>query len=200
MITSASTPRLRVIQTWYVIVLLLVAVTERPWAHHWSGQLASIAGLLLMTGAALGRVWTSMFIAGHKEERLVTAGPYSLCRHPLYALSLVGGLGVGLASRSAVILLITLALLVLLHLHAMRIEEQTLRARYGEEFRGYCEEVPLLMPRSLAARTPNEVHINVRLYWKAFLDAGSFIALYAVIAALDGLRAANRLPSWCVLW
>lgn len=200
MTTSASTPRLRVVQTWYAIVLLLVAVTERPWAHHWSGEVASIVGLLLMAGAALARVWTSVFIAGHKEERLVTVGPYSLCRHPLYALSLVSGLGVGLASRSVVILLITLALLVLLQLHAMRIEEQTLRARYGEEFRRYCEEVPLLIPRSLGARTPNDVHINVPVYWKAFLDAGSFIALYAVIAALEGLRAANRLPSWFVLW
>ncbi len=200
MTTSASTPRLRVTQAWYTVVVLLVAVTERPWGHHWSAELASIVGLLLMASAALGRVWTSAFIAGHKEEQLVTVGPYSLCRHPLYALSLVGGLGVGLATRSVVILLVTLALLVLLHLRAIRLEERALRAQYGEAFERYCEEVPVLIPGARTARTPNEVHINVRLYWKAFLDAGSFIALYAVIAALDRLRAANHLPTWCVLW
>ncbi len=200
MTPSISTPRLRITLAWYAIVLLLVAVTERPWTQHWSGELARVLGLLLMAGAALGRVWTSAFIAGYKDERLVSAGPYSLCRHPLYALSLVGGVGVGLASRSAVILLITVALLALLHLRAIHVEEQALRRQHGEAFRSYCVQVPRLLPRVLKAHTPHEATINLSLYWKAFLDAGSFIALYAAIAALDGLRAAGRLPTVFVLW
>ena len=89
-----STPRLRITLAWYVIVLVLVAISERPWAHVPSGETARIAGLLLMAGAALGRVWVSAFIAGSKDQRLVTTGPYALCRHPLYALSLLGGIGV----------------------------------------------------------------------------------------------------------
>lgn len=200
MTTSASTPRLRITHGWYVIVLLLIAVSERPWSHHWSGDVASAAGLLLMAGAALGRMWTSAFIAGHKDERLVTVGPYSLCRHPLYALSLLGGLGVGLASRSVVILFITLTLLALLHRHAIRLEEQMLRGRYGDEFRRYCDEVPSLIPRTLTTRAPDELQLKVSLYRKAFLDAGSFVALYVLITALDGLRARQCLPSWLVLW
>jgi len=38
------------------------------------------------------------------------------------------------------------------------------------------------------------------VYWKAFLDAGSVIALYAAIAVLDALHAAALLPAWFVLW
>ena len=200
MTTSTSTPRLRVTLAWYAAVLVLVAVSERPWSHHESGDLAGIAGLLLMAAAALGRVWTSAFIAGSKDERLVTNGPYSLCRHPLYALSLIGGLGVGLATRSVVILAITLLLLAVLLLRAMRAEERMLSARHGAEFRRYCDEVPLLIPRTLKAREPQVLQLNVDLYWKAFLDAGSFIALYAAIVALDALRAAQRLPTLFVLW
>ncbi|HSD75053.1 MAG TPA: methyltransferase, partial [Steroidobacteraceae bacterium] len=104
MTTSISTARVRLTLAWYALVVLLIAVSERPWTHHWSGAAALVLGLLLMSCAALGRAWTSLFIAGHKDERLVTTGPYALCRHPLYALSLLGGLGVGLASRSVVIL------------------------------------------------------------------------------------------------
>ena len=200
MTTSGSTPRVRTILAWYVIVLLLVAVSERPWSSHASGDLAGIVGLLLMAAAALGRVWTSAFIGGSKDERLVTAGPYSLCRHPLYALSLLGGLGVGLASRSVVILVITVALLSLLHLRAMRLEERTLGARHGAEFQRYCAAVPPLIPRTLRGRSPQLVQVQVEIYWKAFLDAGSFIALYAAIVALDALRAAHRLPTLFVLW
>lgn len=199
MTTSASTPRLRITQSWYLIVLLLVAVSERPWSQHWSGELASIAGLLLMTGAALGRVWVSAFIAGYKDERLITSGPYSLCRHPLYAYSLLGGFGVGLASRSVVILGITMLLLFVLYIRAIRDEERMLSARQAEAFRRYRDEVPCLIPRTLKSRAPPEVQLNVALYWKAFLDAGSFIALYAAIAVLDSLHAADLLPTWFVL-
>lgn len=200
MTTSTSTPRLRITLAWYAAVVVLVAVSERPWSHHWSGDLASIAGLLLMAAAALGRVWTSAFMAGSKDERLVTTGPYSLCRHPLYALSLLGGLGVGLATRSVVILAITAMLLAFLHLRAMRTEERMLSARHGVEFRRYCDEAPLLIPRTLKTREPQLLQLNVAVYWKAFLDAGSFVILYAAIVALDALRAAHRLPTLLVLW
>lgn len=199
MTTSASTPRLRITQGWYLIVLLLVAVSERPWSQHWSGDLASIAGLLLMAGAALGRVWVSAFIAGYKDERLITTGPYSLCRHPLYGLSLLGGLGVGLASRSLVILAITMLLLGVLCIRAIRDEERMLAARQAEAFRRYRDEVPCLIPRTLKSRAPPELQLNVAHYWKAFLDAGSFIALYAAIAVLDSMHAADVLPMWFVV-
>jgi protein-S-isoprenylcysteine O-methyltransferase Ste14 len=200
MTTSSSTPRLRITLAWYVAVLILVAISERPWVHLPGGDFAAIAGFVLMTGAALGRVWTSAFIAGSKDERLVTTGPYAFCRHPLYALSLLGGAGVGLATRSVVILAITVVLLTLLHLRAIRHEERTLEARHGAEFRQYCEDVPMLLPRTLHDRRPQFVQLNVEVYWKAFLDAGSFIALYAAIATLDALRAAQRLPTAFVLW
>lgn len=200
MTASSSSPRLRITLVWYLTVLVLVAISERPWAHLPSGDLAGIAGLLLMTGAALGRVWTSAFIAGSKDERLVTTGPYALCRHPLYAWSLLGGVGVGLATRSVVILAVTVTLLAGLHWRAIRREERALSARHEAEFRRYCEAVPLLVPRSLKNRGPQLVQLNVEVYWKAFLDAGSFIALYAAVAALDALRAAQRLPTLLVLW
>ena len=200
MTTSMSTLRLRITLAWYVIVLVLVAISERPWSQLPSGEVARIAGLLLMAGAALGRVWTSAFIAGSKDERLVTTGPYARCRHPLYALSLLGGIGVGLAARSVVLLALTLALLTWLHLRAIRAEERLLEARHGEEFRRYCAAVPLLLPRAAGQRAPHAVQLNVEVYWKAFLDAGSFIALYAAIAALDALRDAHRLPTALVLW
>lgn len=200
MTPSVSTPRLRMTLAWYVIVLLLVAFSERPWSRHWSSDFASVAGLLLMAGAALGRVWTSAFIAGSKDERLVTVGPYSLCRHPLYAWSLVGGLGVGLASRSIVLLALTVILLAALHARAIRHEERMLADRFPDAFRRYREEVPCLIPRTLRSQEPLEVRLGVAVYWKAFLDAGSFIALYAAIAVLDGLHAAAVLPAWFVLW
>jgi len=52
-----------------------------------AGQALQLAGLLCVACAALGRIWSSIFIAGYKDARLVRRGPYAMLRHPLYALS-----------------------------------------------------------------------------------------------------------------
>jgi protein-S-isoprenylcysteine O-methyltransferase Ste14 len=200
MTRSASTPRLRLILLWYVLVILLVAVSERPWSHRWSGELAWIAGLVLIAAAALGRIWCSAFIAGHKDEQLVTWGPYSLCRHPLYALSMLAGVGIGLASRSMILLLSTVVLLVVLHVRAARREDRLMLARHGEAFRSYAARVPSFLPRRWRADTPASAAVNVDLFWKSFLDAGSLFALYAAISTCDVLQRGLHWPAAFRLW
>jgi hypothetical protein len=91
---SPSTPRLRITIALLVAVLVLVAVSERGWATGLAGEALQLAGLAGIACAALGRVWTSVFIAGRKDEALVRAGPYSALRHPLYGLSLLAALGI----------------------------------------------------------------------------------------------------------
>ena len=67
MTESASTPRLRAT---FAIYLALIAVTavvgprEIPAAwYYFSG----LAGFVLVALACLGRIWCSLFIAGHKD-------------------------------------------------------------------------------------------------------------------------------------
>src|SRR5262245_12361134 len=175
MTTSSSTPRLRITLAWYVVLLVLVAVTDRN-ALGAGGAWASLAGLVLMVLAALGRIWVSVHIAGRKNERLVTTGPYAMCRHPLYALSLLGGLGVGLATRSIALTAATLAVLSALYSMAIRSEERWLRHEYGAAFDEYCARVPALLPRwNRDGVEPQTVTVALTVYWKAFLDAASFL-------------------------
>ena len=100
MTESASTPRLRAT---FAIYLALIAATPvvGPRKSRWAGvAVAGVAGFVCVALACLGRIWCSLFIAGHKDEVLVTTGPYAHCRHPLYSFSMVGALGLGLASKS----------------------------------------------------------------------------------------------------
>ena len=200
MTRSPSTPRLRLTLLWYLLVIVLVAISERPWSAHWSGQWAALAGLLLVAVAALGRIWCSVFIAGHKDEELVTIGPYSLCRNPLYALSMLAGAGIGLASRSVILLAATIALLALLHVRAVRDEEQVLLTRHGGAFQRYCSQVPRFLPRHWRATTSPGMTVNVVVLWKAFLDAASLFVLYATIVACDFLQRAMHWPAALTLW
>ena len=66
----------------------------------------AVHGVMMFLGVALallctcGRVYSTAFIGGAKNQQLVTWGPYSLCRNPLYFFSLCGAAGIGLMSGS----------------------------------------------------------------------------------------------------
>lgn len=200
MTVSASTPRLRLTLVWYLIVIVLAALSHRPWSAGFAGAIADLAGLVLMSAAALGRIWTSVFIAGQKDTQLVTSGPYAMCRNPLYALSIVGGLGVGLAAGSVVLTIFTLALLFVVSLRAIGAEEKFLLSRYGDVFRRYCADVPRLMPAWGRYSPPTTTTVDIPVYAKAFRDAGSFILIFVLLQLADVLRAAGLMPTLFTLW
>src|SRR5438128_173830 len=122
MTESASTPRLRAT---FAIYLALVAATPlvgpREIPAGWS-CLLDIAGFVCVTLACLGRIWCSLFIAGHKDEVLVTTGPYSHCRHPLYSFSILGALGLGFASKSLLLCAVVVMLVAGLVVYAASCE------------------------------------------------------------------------------
>lgn len=198
MTTSASTPRLRITQTWYLALLLLACVNAGSALPAAADTVCDTLALLLVGGAFLGRIWCSAFIAGRKDQVLVTAGPYSRCRNPLYSLSWLGAAGLGLATRSVTLTASTLALLALLYWRAALAEEKILQSLHGAAFTAWCKHTPrfLPLPRAAApAATPAQLQQPAQIYWKAFQDAGSMLLLYALIEAARGLREIGVLPT-----
>jgi protein-S-isoprenylcysteine O-methyltransferase Ste14 len=188
MTESASTPRLRATFAIYVALIAATAFvgpTELPGVVYY---LANVSGFICVVLACLGRIWCSMFIAGHKDETLVTTGPYAACRHPLYALSIVGAFGLGLTTKSALLCLMVVMLVGALVVYAASCEEQFLADAFPEDFKAYVSATPnMWWPRLRAATLPDDLDARNRdvipaVYWKAFLDAGSFFALYLLVA------------------
>ena len=160
MTTSASTPRLRVTLLWYLCLLLLTAVTRSaPLPVLLRGALDLLA-LLTIVAACLGRVWCSVFIAGRKDAELVTNGPYALCRHPLYTLSLLGGVGLGLATHSFTLTIATLVVQGVLFSRAAREEERFMTARFDVR---YADVDPKLLP---ATESLKETLARVLPFWE----------------------------------
>lgn len=196
MTRSASTPRLQITYVWYA-VLIVAAATARPslQPNVLVDQALTIASLALVGLAILGRIWCSAHIAGRKDSQLVTEGPYSLCRHPLYALSFIGGLGLGLTTRSMSLTLVTALVLGALLTTAARREEQRQESLHGAAFSDYARVTPRWWPRWSGYRAAACLELDPRLFWKAFLDAGSFLLLYMLIEAARSLRQAGLLPT-----
>jgi protein-S-isoprenylcysteine O-methyltransferase Ste14 len=195
MTTSRSTPRLRLTAMVLAGLLLLVATTERRWAQGLAGQLLQLGGFACVACAALGRVWTSVFIAGFKDQRVVRSGPYSQLRHPLYALSLIAMLGVGLTSRSLAIAIALPVLSAALYLRAARAEDLHLAAVHSRVFEEYRRAVPSFLPRARGEPLPDSLEIRPRIFGKAFLDAGSLLGYWGLLQVADLLQQSGITPT-----
>lgn len=195
MTTSASTPRLRLTLLWYLGLVAAAALNRPAVLPAPLVVLLDAMALLLVALALLGRLWCSVFIAGRKDEQLVVEGPYSACRHPLYTLSLAGGAGLGLATHSALLTVATLLLLGALFSRAAVTEEAVLAARHGAAFRAYAASTRRFWPRLENPAVPERLQIQPRVLWKAFVDAGAFVLLYALVVAARQAQALQGLPT-----
>ncbi len=120
----------------------------------WGGAMLIALGLAFAgwARARLGRLWSASI--GLKEgHALVRAGPYALCRHPIYAGLLVAMIGTALArgTASAIVGLVVFAIGLLLRI---RQEERLLLGHFGDVYRRYRADVPALVPRAIRGLTP----------------------------------------------
>lgn len=124
---------------WVPMVALVVA-----------GRAAVVAGAALVA-AGLGLVaWALRAFARAGEPpspasppgRLVTAGPLSRTRNPVYLGTVAAAAGEALAFRSVVLAVYAAALWGVYHLLVVYREEPELRAALGEAYEDYAERVP----------------------------------------------------------
>jgi steroid 5-alpha reductase family enzyme len=158
-------------------------------------QLIHVAAVALVVTACLGRIWCSTFIGGHKNTQLVTMGPYSLCRHPLYAFSFIGSLGTALATHSIVLVLLTILVMASVFLRAATREERFLAQMHPQAFAEYAHRTPRWLPRPGSYRLPDSVTINPAIFRKSFLDAAAFVALYLIVDTVRVLRESGVFPT-----
>jgi len=104
---------------------------------------------LLVSVLALGRCFGVL----PEARGLVTSGPYSLVRHPVYLGELGACAGLVIAAPSAVNLAAAVAFAGAQAIR-MRLEEGALTAAFPE-YDGYSQRTPRLVPRLFAERGPH---------------------------------------------
>ena len=84
-----------------VPIFFLAQPTWQGTAH----EFIEIAGIVLVFACIFGRMWSILYVGSKKNKELVTSGPYSMTRNPLYFFSCIGAVGVGLMYGSVVVAL-----------------------------------------------------------------------------------------------
>lgn len=176
------------------VLFVLAAVPILLGMPIWSGVpmlLLHSLGILAIIAAVLGRFWAILYIGGRKNATVMQDGPYSLCRHPLYAFSIIGVAGFGLALGS-IVLAVTLGALgaTVLWLTARR-EERFLRATFGPDYAEYAERVPRLLPRLSRFRTAPKITVDLGILRRNLADALVFLAAIPLAEAIQSLHASG---------
>lgn len=179
------------------IVLLMTSGPVSPEDDLWHEAIER-SGVLLICVGILGRTWCSMYIGGHKLRRLVTEGPYSVTRNPLYVFSAIAAFGLGAQLGSAVFGLISAAATVAIFLLVISHEERALAKRFPDEFADYKARVPRLMPAFSRWRNVEEISVRPALVHRTFWDAMLFLLAVPGLKALESLRDVS--PIGPLLW
>jgi protein-S-isoprenylcysteine O-methyltransferase Ste14 len=195
---SRTRTRLLVSRLFGLIMLFMLLFGASYWTvAPMFDEVLFLAGVFLAVAGFCGRLWCHSYIAGRKKKVLVAEGPYSLCRHPLYFFSLVGGIGLGLCTETfSAALLFALAFAVY-YPQAIRGEETFL----SDNFAGYAEykkKVPLFFPR-WSNFVEGEGTVSVCAFRRELVAAGGFLLCIGIFEMVETLHHANILPTWFLI-
>lgn len=170
-----------------IVVVLLLG--ESYWGKHELIDITLFAsGCILASIASLGRAWCALYIAGYKNNTLITAGPYSISRNPLYFFSLIGAIGVGFATETFLIPLTLLIVFLLYYPGVIRGEEKRLAKAHGEAFEAYRKKVPSFFPKFSLFQEPDTYVVNPKVFRKNISNALWFIWLIAILEIIETLH------------
>lgn len=196
--------KLRIQSTWMfaIAITCLILFSSSVWEDRAPMVSSSLflVGIFLVAIASLGRLWCSLYIGGYKTEKLITVGPYSTCRNPLYFFSLLGGIGVGLASENLTIPFIILCGFCLYYPFVILSEQKHLLNIYGEEYDAYKCTTPSFFPKLSLLREPTQYVVKPHVFRRRMFGALYFIWLVGVLEMIEELHELRLIPIFFQLY
>ncbi|WP_312405396.1 methyltransferase family protein [Rhizobium sp.] len=192
----------RLAALWLIAVISLITmVANRPlWSEPSPVHDAlEIAGVLLVLTGILGRLWSILYIGSKKNGELVTSGPYSMTRNPLYFFSMVAIVGIGVNYGSVLLACLLLVSTIMVFRYTAKRESAYLRQLFGPAYDKYEQAVPMFLPNPLLYRDVDDVTFSSAALGRTFRDVLFFILLLPTLELVDFLHLSGYLKSVFVL-
>lgn len=175
-----------------IAFLLFSSNAEEP-----EGMLSAFlfsSGTILIGLATVGRIWCLLYIAGYKKKVLITQGPYSLCRNPLYFFSMLGFVGLGLSTETFTLAIVSIVVFALYYPYIIRTEERVLLNEHNDAYREYLERVPSFFPSFKNYREPEEYVVRPIVFRRRLFDALLFVWGIGLLEFIESLHETGLVP------
>jgi protein-S-isoprenylcysteine O-methyltransferase Ste14 len=162
-----------------------------------SHEYVEMTGTMLIVLGIGGRLWSTLYIGGRKSAEVVSTGPYSVTRNPLYVFSAIAAAGAG-AQMGSILAALILGLLCVAAFHLVIFrEEDYLRARLGAAYEGYCARVPRFWPNFSLYRDQDEVTFRPKLLLNTLRDG---LLFFASLPLFELVEMGQQAGLWPVLF
>lgn len=185
--------RIQIVQASALALAPLFFLTQPVWDEP-IHEIVEMIGLFLVLVCIAGRMWSILYVGSKKNLELITLGPYSITRNPLYLFSTIGAFGVGLIYGSLAVALALGFLTFLILFMTAKKESEYLATVFDARYEIYARETPMFWPRLSAYRDSTEVTFSPKALRRTLLDGMIFLAAFPLIETLEYLQASGYLP------
>jgi protein-S-isoprenylcysteine O-methyltransferase Ste14 len=185
-----------------VLLMSVIVFSESAWdiKSKMIGSLLFLFGCSLAAIGSLGRLWCSLYVSGYKKDKLIMTGPYSMTRNPLYFFSLIGAIGVGLATETLTIPFIILIAYGIYIPFVIKSEEQALFRIHAKDFSDYMNSTPRFFPKFSLLVEPEEYNSHPVTFRKSISSAIWFIWFLGILEFIDGIQESGIITPWFKLY
>lgn len=191
--------RIQRIRKWVLGLALLAVVTLAVFTTTWWGdgrvhETLEEIGLGAVVVSIVGRAWCSLYIGGRKKAEIVSTGPYSLSRNPLYLFSYAGAFGVGAQTGSLTLALLFVAVAMAVFHFTIAREEAWLSAQFGAVYDAYRARTPRLGPDFSKWRDEEELRIRPQFFLTTLRDGLVFLLAVPIFELVEWAQVSGWLP------
>lgn len=143
----------------FILILLFSSPLILPFSFI--GIVFQFLGWIFLAIYFTFRIWSMLFVGGRKDQELITEGPYSMTRNPIYFGNSCFGLAVACFFNSLTLIIATLILCYFYLTYVVAIEEKVLGNLFGNQYLAYKQKTPRFFPSFALYHSPKNISISI---------------------------------------
>jgi protein-S-isoprenylcysteine O-methyltransferase Ste14 len=176
-----------------IMVLFSTPIDENEGSLH---RMLDMLGSVLVGMCALGRLYCTAFLGGHKNQSLITYGPFSVSRNPLYFCSFLGACGIALISNHLTLMVILPVAFCIVYFALISREEVYLIDHFGDDYKQYCLTTPRFLPNFRKHTVPETVTMYPKFIRRGLKDSLMWLSVLPIFELIEKLQESGILPTF----